>query len=157
MELQEEHKDKIRSWAAEGCGLSEIQRRLSEECDITMTFMDVRFLILDLGVEIQEKNKKEEKKEPSSVADDTPAPRPDAMMDAPAGDGSVSVEIDRVMKPGALVSGSAVFSDGVAATWMLDQAGRLALQGPTPEYRPSPEDIQSFQQVLQQELGKRGY
>ncbi len=155
MELQEEQKAKVRAWADEGCGLSEIQRRLSDEFGITMTFMDVRFLVLDLGIEIQDKNKVEPKKAPS--LDDDSMSAPDQGLDEAAGLGGVSVEIDRVMKPGALVSGSAVFRDGTEATWMLDQTGRLALQGPTPEYRPSPEDIQEFQQVLQQELAKRGY
>lgn len=169
MELQEDQKAKVRAWAEEGCGLSEIQRRLADECGITMTFMDVRFLVLDLGVEIKEKNKPQPPKEPAAApAEQSGQPAPDAAP-GPAGplaggldDGAaqqqgVSVEIDRVMKPGALVSGSAVFRDGTSATWMLDQTGRLALQGPTPEYRPSPEDIQEFQEVLQQELAKRGY
>ncbi len=156
MELQEEHKEKVRAWAAEGCGLSEIQRRMSEELGITMTFMDVRFLVLDLDVEIQDKNNRETKKAPPQD-EHADVPPLDDGLDGTEGVNGVTVEIDRVMKPGALVSGSAVFRDGVAATWMLDQMGRLALQGPTPEYRPSPEDVQEFQQVLQQELAKRGY
>ena len=156
MELQEEHKDRVRAWAAEGCGLSEIQRRLAEECGIKLTFMDVRFLVLDLGVEIKDKTSTEKKD--TSLDDTTAAEQGVGSLDEDKvlGDG-VRVEIDRVMKPGALVSGSAIFSDGVEATWMLDQMGRLSLIGPTPEYRPGPEDIQSFQQALQQELSKRGY
>lgn len=157
MELQAEQKEQVRAWAAEGCGLSEIQRRLSDTFGITMTFMDVRFLVLDLGVEIQDKDRHEEKKEKPAMQADAVGTEDDAAMDASMAPGGVTVDIDRVMKPGALVSGSAVFSDGIEATWMLDQMGRLALQGPTPEYRPSPEDIQAFQQVLQQELAKRGY
>ncbi len=155
MELQEEQKAKVRAWAAEGCGLSEIQRRMSEELGITMTFMDVRFLVLDLGVEIKDRH--EEPKEKTALQADVAGEEPDASMNDSIAPGGVTVDVDRVMKPGALVSGSAVFSDGVEATWMLDQMGRLALLGPTPEYRPSPEDIQAFQQVLQQELAKRGY
>ena len=156
MELQEEQKDKVREWAAAGCGLSEIQRRLSEDLGITMTFMDVRFLVLELGVEIQDKNKRVEKPAAAPTPDAMPGNMPGDLAGEAFGAG-VQVEVDRVVKPGALVSGTAVFSDGVQTTWMLDQTGRLALQGPTPDYRPSPEDIQEFQQALQQELAKRGY
>ena len=156
MELQEEQKDKVREWAASGCGLSEIQRRLSEDLGITMTFMDVRFLVLELGVEIQDKNKRVEKPAAAPTPDAMPGNMPGDLAGEAFGAG-VQVEVDRVVKPGALVSGTAVLSDGVQTTWMLDQTGRLALQGPTPDYRPSPEDIQEFQQALQQELAKRGY
>lgn len=152
MELQDHQKDKVRQWAAAGAGLSEIQKRLSEELGVTMTFMDVRFLVLDLGVEIRDTQSRTEKEAEAVPVEEDPAESLAADVD-----GGVRVEVDRVVKPGALVSGSAVFSDGVHATWMLDQMGRLALQGPSAEYRPSPEDIEAFQQALQQELAKRGY
>jgi hypothetical protein len=69
----------------------------------------------------------------------------------------VKVEVDRLMKPGALVSGSVTFSDGVKAQWSLDQAGRLGLAGVKPGYRPSQTDVQEFQLALQKELAKQGY
>lgn len=166
MDLQQEQKDQVRSWASEGCGLSEIQRRLADELGIKMTFMDVRFLVLDLDVEIKEKNKPEAARKPA-VAEEpvTPPPADPAPVSDTSGmgepaqpfSGSVRVEVDRVVKPGALVSGTAVFSDGVQSSWALDQMGRLSLQGPNPDYRPSPEDVQEFQQALQQELAKLGY
>lgn len=74
---------------------------------------------------------------------------------APAG--GVSVEVDRLMRPGALVSGTVVFSDGVKATWALDQAGRLSLGASDKNYRPSAQDIQEFQMTIARELQKRGY
>jgi len=157
MELQAEQKEKVREWAATGCGLSEIQRRLSEELGITMTFMDVRFLVLELGVEIQDKNRRVEEKTSPATAEAPDGDAGGAGFEEGALEDGVRVEVDRVVKPGALVSGTAVFSDGVQTTWMLDQMGRLALQGPAPDYRPSAEDVQAFQQALQQELAKRGY
>ena len=87
-------------------------------------------------------------------ADASAPPFPDA---PPAGSGAVKVEVDRLIKPGALVSGSVVFSDGVKAQWSLDQYGRLGLAGAKPGYRPSPADVQEFQQALQKELAKQGY
>jgi hypothetical protein len=69
----------------------------------------------------------------------------------------VSVEVDRVTKPGAVVSGTVSFSDGTHATWMLDQLGRLALDAGTPDYRPSEADLQAFQKELKSALERRGF
>ena len=83
---------------------------------------------------------------------------PEALNAEPMpGAGGVSVDVDRIMRPGALVSGSVVFSDGVKATWALDQMGRLALGGTDKTYRPSAQDIQEFQTTIARELQKRGY
>jgi hypothetical protein len=164
MELTEQQKTTITGWVKEGCGLSEIQRRLASEFGLRPTFMDVRFLILDLGLEIKEKNAS--RAVPKAAEPEVDAPLedvaddgfPEEAGDLPAeGPGGVSVEVDRIMKPGALVSGTVTFSDGVKAAWMLDQYGRLALDAKQPGYRPSPEDIEGFQVALQKEVAKKGY
>jgi hypothetical protein len=67
------------------------------------------------------------------------------------------IELDRVMKPGSLVSGTVRFSDGVQASWALDQFGRLSLDAGRPDYRPSPDDIRSFQTELKRTLERRGF
>jgi hypothetical protein len=56
-----------------------------------------------------------------------------------------------------VVSGTVVFSDGVKSNWGLDQYGRLALDSGNRQYRPSPEDLQAFQETLSRELQKRGF
>jgi hypothetical protein len=164
MELTEQQKTTITGWVKEGCGLSEIQRRLASEFGLRPTFMDVRFLILDLGLEIREKSTP--RAAPKAAAPEVDAPMEDdagegfaeEAEDLPAdGPGGVSVEVDRIMKPGALVSGTVTFSDGVKAAWTLDQYGRLALDAKQPGYRPSPEDIEGFQVALQKEVAKKGY
>ena len=164
MELTEQQKTTITGWVKEGCGLSEIQRRLASEFGLRPTFMDVRFLILDLGLEIREKSTP--RAVPKAVEPEVDAPLEDVADDGfseEAGDrpsegpGGVSVEVDRIMKPGALVSGTVTFSDGVKAAWMLDQYGRLALDAKQPGYRPTPEDIEGFQLALQKEVAKKGY
>ena len=68
----------------------------------------------------------------------------------------VSVEVDKVMRPGALASGTVTFSDGVATQWQLDQFGRLAVT-PKDDHKPSEEDLMAFQQQLQVELRKAGF
>ncbi len=157
MEFSEEQKNVIKGWVKEGCGLSEIQRRLSGEFDVTMTYMDVRFLIIDLEVDIKEDEEK--KPEPAVEADGADA----AGVEAPHADGGesvsggVQVEVDVLMRPGALLSGTVVFSDGVTAVWMLDQSGRLAIDPSQPDYKPSEEDNAAFIKTLQNEIAKKGY
>ena len=161
MELTEQQKAMVGAWVEEGCGLSEIQRRITSEFELRPTFMDVRFLVLDLGLEIKDASASAAKPD-AADADAMPqaaaVAAEDALPAADAGDsGGVTVEVDRLIKPGALISGTVVFSDGMKATWMLDQTGRLALDPAQPGYRPAPEDIEGFQRALQEEMMKKGY
>jgi len=95
--------------------------------------MDTRFLVLDLGIELIEEKK------------DEPAPEVKA---APVPTGEVTVTMDSIALPGAIVSGKVVFSDGEAGIWMLDQTGRPALDPDTPGYAPVREDLMEFQKQL---------
>lgn len=139
--LTPEQKDAIKSWAAEGANLSEIQRRLKDEFEHVLTYMDTRFLILDLGIELIEEVKVVPKEE------EKPAPVPT---------GFVATTMDTLTLPGALVSGKVTFSDGETAIWMLDQSGRPGLDPDTPGYRPSPDDIKEFQKQLRDLIQKSG-
>jgi hypothetical protein len=151
MEFSEEQKDIIRGWVKEGCGLSEIQKRLSGELGVTITYMEVRFLVLDLELDIKE----DDKPEPPVKADESEAsmPDPNAGESTPGG---VQVEVDVLMRPGALLSGTVVFSDGVTAIWMLDQSGRLGIEPSQADYKPSEEDNAEFIKALQEEIAKKG-
>ena len=75
---------------------------------------------------------------------------------APAA-GSVKVMTDTLARPGAMISGKVTFSDGQAADWYVDNEGRPGLVPATPGYRPSAEDIQQFQVLLDAEFRKLGY
>ena len=156
MQLTPEQKSTISEWASRGDSLSDIQKQIQSEFGINMTYMDVRLLVLDLDVSIKDKD------QPKSTDDKTDAVsgdglEPDGGLDEPAGDGSVSVELDSVVVPGAIVSGSVVFSDGVKATWALDQMGRLSLGASDPGYQPSPGDVELFQKQLQKMLQQKGF
>lgn len=121
--------------------MSDLQRRLKEDFGHTLTYMDTRFLILDLGIELVEEPKvvpKEEVKAP------------------PVPTGFVSTTMDSLTLPGALVSGKVTFSDGETAIWMLDQSGRPGLDPDTPGYRPTQEDILDFQKQLRDLIQKSG-
>jgi len=174
MELTKEQRVAVAGWAREGAGLSEIQKRLNSEFGIRMTYMDVRFLVLDLGVEIQERKVQstggalaigkpgDEPPGTAPAGDDEndveeDMPMPDAEGVQQPGAAAVSVSVDRLMVPGSLVSGSVVFSDGVKATWQVDQYGRLGLATAKAGYRPSQQDLASFQVELRRLLEGKGF
>src|SRR2546421_9859623 len=48
MNLDETQRKKVAEWIAQGLQLSDIQTRLASELGVTMTYMDVRFLVDDL-------------------------------------------------------------------------------------------------------------
>jgi hypothetical protein len=131
----------LQQWAAEGATMSDLQRHLKEDFGFSVTYMDTRFVILDLGIKLIEEPKEVPKVE------EKPAPVPT---------GKVTVTMDTLTLPGALVSGKVTFSDGETAIWMLDQSGRPGLDPDTPGYRPTQEDILEFQQQLRALIEKSG-
>ena len=164
MQITDEQKAIVTQWVKEGCGLSEIQRRLADQLKLTMTYMDVRFLVIELGLNIKEQKKPVapvDLRTAAPAAPPPPGPGADDMAEfepEPAMGGNVTVEVDRVVRAGAVVSGTVTFSDGVHAAWSLDQMGRLALAtSDRKEYRPTQADAQAFQQSVVRELRKRGY
>jgi hypothetical protein len=142
--LTSEQKEALQRWAAEGATMADLQRRLKDEFDLGITYMDTRFLVLDLKLELHEEAKAPEKK-------------PEEILEKPVPTGKVTVTIDELVLPGALVSGRVTFSDGEAGTWLIDQNGRPGLDPDSPNYRPTPEDIAEFQTQLRDLLRKKGY
>ncbi len=132
-QLSGEQITAIQSWAAGGAQLPDIQLRMKEEFGFSLTYMDTRFLVLDLGIEMIV----EKMEEPAAE-----------IKQAPISTGALSVTMDAIAVPGAIVSGKVVFSDGEAGIWMLDQTGRPALDPDTPGYAPSREDVMEFQKQL---------
>jgi hypothetical protein len=178
MSLTPEQKQAVTAWVAAGDNLSVIQKKLAEQFKLSMTYRDVRFLVDDLGLELKNAAPKTDasdvskatvakpasgpaRHEPVEGASDDAALPPDALPEdegvPPAGPGSLSLEIDRIMRPGTMVSGTVTFSDGVTGKWALDQQGRLMLETAQKGYQPSPPDIQAFQRELQTQLQRQGY
>ena len=164
--LTDEQKARINAWAAEGADLNQIQDRLKTELGITLTFMDVRFLIADLGISLsprqpeaeedEEKPEAEpEERQPADIDEtDGPWQSPDGSEPPAAG---VRLTIDQIALPGTMVSGKVTFSDGVTAQWYLDQMGSLGLSGVDRTYQPPAGDIPVFQRELQRELRRSGF
>jgi hypothetical protein len=136
----------------EGLSLSDIQKKLQSEKNIKMTFLDLRLLASELeavdwtkqkadieAAKAEEKAKEDKKKEAENKADNA---------------GKTVVEVSRLKRPGALANGTVEFASGAKAEWILDQSGRLGLDKQTGE--PTQEDVQEFQEELQNILAKSG-
>lgn len=156
MNLDDAQKQKVSGWIEEGLKLSEIQDRLNSEFGLRMTYMEVRFLIDDLGVKLKDKPKEAPADLKAGAASAAPAGGAAPAQDDLVG-GGVSVTVDQVTRPGALVSGKVTFSDGKKAEWYLDQMGRLGLMPQEPGYKPPQEDLMEFQAELQNELARLGF
>ncbi len=178
MSLTPEQKQAVSDWVAAGDNLSVVQKKLSEQFKVSMTYRDVRFLVDDLGLELKNPAPKADANDVSKAPAAVPPPRsnaagapPDELppedypadegvpgaAPAPAGASTLKLELDRLMRPGMMVSGTVTFSDGVNGKWGLDQQGRLMLDTPQKGYQPSPADIQAFQRELQVQLQRQGY
>jgi hypothetical protein len=156
-QLTQDQKELVRQWVTAGAKLSEIQKKINEEFKISVTFMDVHFLILDLGLNIKEKEISPANPVDLSKSALAAAAESEKEFNEEGAPGAVTVELDRVVKAGAIVSGSVTFSDGKTAAWSLDQFGRMALTAGKAGYRPSQDDLQAFQQELARLLQSRGF
>ena len=144
-----EQLELVRQWAGAGIDLNGIQKRLASECGQHLTYMDVRFLLLDHGIEIAEvaSPAMAPQAEPAGTAPQEAAAEP-ALQD-----GKLVVTLDELTLPGTLISGKVQFASGTAGAWQIDQMGRFAwsdLSG-----QPTPEELQAFQVELTQIL-RRG-
>jgi len=156
-----EQLQQVSRWVAEGASLAEVQSRLASEFGLSMTYMDVRFLVDDLGATLVDKP---EPKPAEPLADalaepaaEAPPVEPSPAEPAAPGAAKVSVTVDTLARPGAIISGKVTFSDAQVADWYVDEMGRPGLVPATPGYRPSNDDIRQFQQLLEAEFQKRGY
>ncbi len=173
MTLTEEQKRQVIQWIDAGAKLSEIQTRLEKEFGARVTYMEVRFLVDDLKVlpkdptpaptpapTIKPATPAAGTPSPSPLppaATPPPAPIPLEVEPPPTAGGRVTVTVDTVVRPGAMISGNVTFSDGKSAGWYLDQMGRLGLSAKEKGYRPSAADIEEFQMALQDELARKGF
>jgi hypothetical protein len=157
MNLDEAQRQKVAAWIADGAKLSEIQTRLLSEFGLKFTYMEVRFLVDDL------KLTPKDPEPPKVVAPVAEAAKPAETKSAPppAGPagaaGGVSVTVDQLARPGAIVSGKVAFSDGQQAEWYLDQTGRLGVVPRQQGYKPTAADVQQFQAALQSEMARMGF
>lgn len=143
-----EQKEQVGKWVAGGMGLSDVQKKIKEDFGIAMLYMDVRLLVLEIGAQVKDKE------EPKKIA-----PPPEQVPVGEAGEPlvpGIDVVLDKLVVPGAMVSGQVRFSDGEKARWLIDNQGRFGLEASTPGYKPSDEDLQEFQMQLRTMLQRQG-
>jgi hypothetical protein len=158
MNLDEGQKKTVATWIAEGLKLADIQKRIETEFGLRLTYLEARLLMNDLQLSPKDADTKATPVTSKTLDTKTTGTTPIAPEagGAPTG-GRVSVTVDRVTRPGALVSGKVSFTDGQSADWFLDQMGRLGFAPKQQGYRPSEPDLEAFQTELQSELQKLGY
>jgi hypothetical protein len=165
MNLDESQRQKVTEWIGLGLKLAEIQTRLASELGLNLTYMDVRLLVDDLKLTPKDPAPVQPVPNSGGVIAGPGAPTP---ATAPAGKaaakpaepvgvpGNVSLTVDEITRPGAVVSGKVTFSDGNRADWYFDQTGRLGLVPEKPGYRPNAADVQQFQASLETQLSRMG-
>ena len=158
MNLTEAQQKTVTEWIAAGLKIAEVQNRIGSEFGLTLTYMEVRFLVDDLKLRLKDPEPPQPVVPP--IPPSTPAAIPEATEipdPATAGSGQVSVAVDKIARPGTMVSGGVTFSDGGVADWYLDQAGRLGVVPKQQGYKPTPSDVQQFQAALEREITKMGF
>lgn len=154
MNLNENQKNQVAQWIKEGKSLADVQKLLKKEFGLGATYMEVRFLVDDLNLDLKQESEPEEKTE-EEVEDNSDVARdPDEILGAP---GAVKVSLEPIARPGAIVSGEVTFSDGQKGSWQLDQMGRVGLSPAQEGYKPTQEDLQEFQAALQGKLQQAGF
>ena len=144
-DLSSEQVEMVTRWVAEGAQMADVQRRLKDDFGFNVTYMDTRFLSLDLELNFQvneEEAKAEEVIEAPQVQEE-----PD-LEETQSDGGSVSASLDQVARPGSMVSGTVTFSDGMKGVWLIDEMGRPSIDPDQPGYQPSEADLVSFQEEL---------
>ena len=156
MTLTPEQTKAVSEWVAAGDNLYAVQKKLADQLKISMTYMDVRFLVDDLNLKLKDPLPKADA---SDVSKGSPAAASAAKPGAGAQDdgdlpeasaSGVRVTVDKAnLNPNAMASGTVTFPDGVTGRWMVDHQGRPGLVDVSkPGYRPSPADAQAFMQEL---------
>jgi hypothetical protein len=167
MNLDEAQRQKVVEWIGQGLKLSDIQNRLISELGLTMTYMEVRLLVDDLKLTPKDPEPVKPVESaltasaaPPAAGARSPVAGPGAALPQPAqparGPGKITLSVDQLTRPGAVVSGKVTFSDGNTSAWQIDEMGQLGLIPPKPGYRPPASDVQPFQMALEAELSKLG-
>ncbi len=144
--LTEDQINQIRTWIPQMHSISEFQTKLNETFHQHFTYLETRFILDDLDLEIKKTEKKLSENPVKLSEEISENPLPVC--------GGVQVNVDPVTRPGMVCNGTVTFSDGQKAQWSLDQLGRLGLKPSQQGYQPSQEDISAFQENLQQKLSE---
>ena len=169
------------SWVAAGDNLSADPEKAGEQFKLSLTYMDVRFLVDDLnlaqGPGAQGRAPTWQAGRAAGAGKEGPAregqgkarPGQGDAEEPPEEPGRGAEDLRRAAPgrspfgrqghpdSGAIASGTVTFSDGVTGKWIVDNYGRPGLtEISKPGYRPNPADAQAFMQELNLAMQKRG-
>lgn len=150
--VSNEQLEMVRRWASYGVDLNGIQKNLAAECGVHMTYMEVRFLLLDHGIEIARPQEKPTPEPAPAAPAPAPAPEPAPASAAPTAAVKPTVTLDDLQLPGTLLSGKCSFPSGTQGSWQIDQMGRFGwsqLSG-----TPTPVELQAFELELRAILSR---
>jgi hypothetical protein len=118
--LSPEQKAAVAAWLAAGDNLSAVQKKLREQFAVALTYMDVRFLVDDLNLQIKDPPKPPEKKADLAAAPGSPA-RP-GPADAPAAKKSL---LDKAKEKLGLAKDAPAEADELAEEDFADEPATL--------------------------------
>jgi len=166
MNLDDAQQQQVIAWLQQGATLAQVQKRLETEFGLSLTYRDVKFLVGDLQVLPQDAEPAVPAvlpAKPSPLGETSRVPAAPASKNVgqevpfPPAPSPLQVSVDKLARPGAMVSGNVTFTDGQSAAWYIDQMGRIGIAPKDKAYRPSPADMQEFQMALEQELARQGF
>jgi len=142
--LSEDQVSQIHAWAEEGDDLAALQKKINEELEVKVTYMETRFLVDDLKVEIKSPEPEPEPDSEETVEDELAGTLP--LQGDP---NAVTVSIAKVQRPGTMISGTAMFGG-------VDNMGQLGMSPSNPEFKPTQQQQQAFQMELQAAASREG-
>jgi hypothetical protein len=153
----EERKQVVGEWLAKGHTLSQIQDYLHKEKNDPITYMELRLLLSEMPDAKLPEKELPKTLSPSGVptAANAGAKVPSAEKEPPTS-AKLSISVDQMPAPGAMLSGYARFPSGAKAHWFLDEMGRLGVDPELGSGKPTPQDMQEFTTELRRMLQQTG-
>jgi hypothetical protein len=160
----EERKQVVRELLAKGQTLSQIQDHFHKEKNDPITYMELRLLLSEMpDAKLPEREISKTilaAGGPTSPAGAKVTAKDSGRMGADrepeAVGGKLSISVDQMPAPGAMLSGYARFSSGAKAHWFLDETGRLGVEPELGSGKPTQKDMQEFTTELRRMLQQTG-
>ena len=118
---------------------------ITEDLGIKLTFMDTRFLLQDLDIQIRQPEPEPQAEQPAELSG--AAAPPASLL------GKTQVTVDEITPPHALMAGKILFRSGAQGVWDIDRTGRINWDATLGE--PTADDLREFETELQSVIRSR--
>jgi hypothetical protein len=153
----EERKQVVGELLTQGHTLSQIQDYFHKEKNDPITYMDLRLLLSEMpDAKLPEKELPKTVLPSAAPVAAAPGAKVPGAEKEPPTSGKLSISVDQVPAPGAMLSGYARFPSGAKAHWFLDEMGRLGVDPELGSGKPTPQDMQEFSTELRRMLQQTG-